>query len=112
PLSLAPKYSGKTCIGNLIHGEKDGKDKDIFIYNICNHAACYKELESQAICYTAGVPPVAVAMLIAQGTWDVKTMANVEELDPDPFIKLLDTLGLETKISEVPATFESVHLLS
>lgn len=103
PSSLAPNYTGKTCIGNLIKGKKDGKDKMILIYNSCDHAECYKELESQAISYTAGVPPVAGAMLIAQGAWDVKTMMNVEELDPDPFIALLDKMGLPTVIVENPA---------
>ena len=102
PLSLAPNYKGKTCIGNFVKGKKSGKDKEIFIYNICDHAECYKELESQAISYTAGVPPAAAAMLIAQGVWDVKTMVNVEELDPDPFIGLLDKMGLPTVIEEDP----------
>ncbi len=101
PLSLAPNYTGKTCIGNLIKGQKGGKDKEIFIYNTCDHVQCFKEVESQAICYTAGVPPVAAAILIAQGIWDVATMVNVEELDPDPFIDLLKEIGLPTKIQEV-----------
>ena len=100
PSSLAPNYTGKTCIGNLIKGKKDGKNKEIFIYNICDHAECFKEVESQAISYTAGVPPVAAAMLIAQGAWDVKTMVNVEELNPDPFIELLNIMGLPTEICE------------
>ena len=65
PLSLAPGYKGYTCIGNLVKGEKNGEHKEIFIYNNCDHAECYKEVESQAICYTAGVPPVAAALLIA-----------------------------------------------
>ena len=98
PLSLAPNYTGKTCIGNLINGTKDGKEREIFIYNVCDHAECYKEVESQAISYTAGVPPVAAAILIAKGDWDVGTMVNVEELDPDPFIALLDGMGLKTEI--------------
>jgi len=98
PSSLAPGYTGKTCIGNLIKGEKDGKEKNIFIYNICDHQECYKEVESQAISYTAGVPPVAAAILIAEGIWDVKKMVNVEELDADPFLDLLKTIGLPTSI--------------
>jgi saccharopine dehydrogenase-like NADP-dependent oxidoreductase len=100
PLSLAPNYTGKTCIGNLIRGTKQGKHKEIFIYNICDHAQCYREVESQAICYTAGVPPAAAAILIANGQWDVKKMVNVEELDPDPFVDLLSGLGLATNIEE------------
>lgn len=98
PLSLAPNYTGKTCIGNLIRGKKNGKDKEIFIYNTCDHAECFKEVEAQAICYTAGVPPVAAAILVAGGIWDAATMVNVEELDPDPFIDLLNRMGLPTEI--------------
>jgi saccharopine dehydrogenase-like NADP-dependent oxidoreductase len=100
PASLAPGYTGKTCIGNLVKGQKDGKDREVFIYNVCDHAECYEEVESQAISYTAGVPPVAAAILIAQGDWDVQRMVNVEELDPDPLIKLLDTIGLPTQVQE------------
>ncbi|MDD5538066.1 MAG: saccharopine dehydrogenase family protein [Candidatus Omnitrophica bacterium] len=107
PSSLAPTYTGKTCIGNYVKGAKDGKRRDIFIYNICDHAACYKEVESQAISYTAGVPPVAAAMLIAGGTWDPKTMVNVEELDPDPFIELLGPMGLPTVVEEHPSPLPS-----
>ena len=62
PASLAPGYTGKTCIGNLVKGKKDGKDREIFIYNTCDHAECYQEVGSQAISYTAGVPPVAAAI--------------------------------------------------
>jgi len=106
PLSLAPNYTGKTCIGNFIKGTKNGKHKEIFIYNICDHKECFKEVESQAISYTAGVPPVAAAMLIAKGIWDVGTMVNVEELDPDPFIELLGSMGLPTEIQENPSPFK------
>ncbi|MDD5069382.1 MAG: saccharopine dehydrogenase family protein [Candidatus Omnitrophica bacterium] len=102
PLSLAANYTGKTCIGCLIKGKKNGAEKEIFIYNNCDHAECYQEVESQAICYTAAVPPVAAAILIGSGSWDVKTMVNVEELDPDPFISLLDGMGLSTIIDETP----------
>ncbi len=97
PSSLAPNYTGKTCIGNWIKGKNNGEDCEMFIYNICDHADCYREVEAQAISYTAGVPPAAAAILIAKGVWDVKTMVNVEELDPDPFLDLLDRMGLPTE---------------
>jgi len=100
PSSLAANYTGKTCIGNLIKGKKDGQGKEIFIYNISDHKASYEEVESQAISYTAGVPAVAAALLIARGDWDVKQMVNIEELNPDPFIELLDQMGLSTEIKE------------
>lgn len=101
PASLAASYRGKTCIGNLVKGEKDGRQAEVFIYNVCDHRACYEEVESQAISYTAGVPPVAAAILVVQGVWDVKTMVNVEELDPDPFLELLGTMGLPTTVATI-----------
>lgn len=98
PKTLAPNYTGKTCIGCLVKGKKGEVEKEIFIYNVCDHKECYNEVESQAISYTAGVPPVAAAMLVAKGTWDVKKMVNVEELDPDPFIEILNQIGLPTEV--------------
>ncbi|NMG40258.1 saccharopine dehydrogenase [Chelativorans sp. ZYF759] len=100
PSSLAPNYTGKTCIGDLVKGQKDGKEREVFIYNVADHAEAYKEVGSQAISYTAGVPPVAAAMLIADGTWDPGTMVNVEELDPRPFLAILNRIGLPTRIKE------------
>lgn len=100
PSSLAPTYSGKTCIGDVVKGKKDGKDKEVFIYNVADHAEAYAEVGSQGISYTAGVPPVAAALLIASGEWDVQKMVNVEELDPKPFINLLNEMGLPTRIKD------------
>lgn len=101
PKTLAPDYTGKTCIGNLITGTKDGRRKELFIYNVSDHKACYEEVQSQAISYTAGVPAVAAAILIANGKWDVKCMVNVEELDPDPYLDLLNNMGLPTETIKV-----------
>ena len=100
PSSLAPDYVGKTCIGDLVKGKKDGKDVEVFIYNVADHKDAYNEVGSQGISYTAGVPPVAAAMLIANGTWDTGTMVNVEELDPKPFLTLLDQIGLPTRVKD------------
>ncbi|MER2558268.1 MAG: saccharopine dehydrogenase family protein [Candidatus Competibacter denitrificans] len=101
PQTLAPGYTGKTCIGNFVKGWKNGKAREVFIYQVSDHKQCYEEVESQGISYTAGVPPVAAAMLVAQGDWDAKTMVNVEELDPEPFIAILDKIGLPTDIQEI-----------
>lgn len=100
PSSLAPNYEGKTCIGDYVKGLKDSKEKTVFIYNVADHKEAYEEVGSQGISYTAGVPPVAAAMLVATGEWDVKTMANVEELPPKPFINLLNRIGLPTRIQD------------
>lgn len=101
PQSLAAGYTGKTCIGDVVKGTKDGKPRELFIYQVSDHAAAYAEVESQGISYTAGVPPVAAALLIADGRWDAKTMVNVEELDPEPFIAILDEIGLPTEFQEI-----------
>ena len=100
PASLAPNYTGKTCIGDFVKGTKDGKPVEVLIYNVADHKEAYDEVGSQGISYTAGVPPVAAALLIAEGTWDVGGMANVEDLDPAPFINLLNTMGLPTRIKD------------
>jgi len=100
PASLAPDYRGKTCIGNLVTGYKNGELHEMFIYNVAEHEAAYAETESQGISYTAGVPPVAAARLIASGQWDTGDMRNVEELPPEPFLHLLDAMGLPTRIQD------------
>lgn len=100
PASLAPDYAGKTFIGNLVKGTRDGAETELLIYNICDHEKTYAETGSQAISYTAGVPAVAAAILIAKGEWDCHRMVNVEELPPVPFIGLLDRMGLPTRIQD------------
>ncbi|WP_146584873.1 saccharopine dehydrogenase family protein [Puniceibacterium confluentis] len=100
PSTLAPDYTGKTCIGDLVKGTRDGAPVEVFVYNVADHKDAYNEVGSQGISYTAGVPPVAMAMLIADGTYDLGTMVNVEELDPKPLFTLLDTLGLPTRVQD------------
>ena len=100
PSSLAPNYTGKTCIGDLVKGIKDGQEVEVFVYNVADHEEAYNEVGSQGISYTAGVPPVAIAMLIADGTYDQGVMMNVEELDPKPLFSLLDTIGLLTRVKD------------
>ena len=100
PGSLAPDYTGKTCIGDLVRGLRDGKEHEVFIYNISDHRQAYEEVGSQGISFTAGVPAVAAAILIATGEWDAGKMANVEELPPRPFLELLDRIGLPSRIRD------------
>ncbi len=100
PSSLARDYVGKTCIGDFVKGTKDDKPTEVFIYNVADHKDAFNEVGSQGISYTAGVPPVAAAMLIADGSWDIGEMANVEDLDPKPFLALLAKIGLPTYIRD------------
>ena len=94
PASLGPLTKGKTCIGCLIKGVKDGQEKQYYVYNICDHEACYNEVKSQAISYTTGVPAMIGAMLMVQGVWKGEGVFNMEQLDPDPFMEKLNQHGL------------------
>ena len=102
PASLGPRTVGKTNIGCIFIGKKDGKEKKLYIYNVCDHQECYKEVGSQAISYTTGVPAMIGAMMIMNGTWNKAGVYNIEEFDPDPFMEALDKYGLPWKISEDP----------
>ena len=94
PATLGVNYKGKTCIGCLIEGIKDGQNKKIYIYNICNHEECFKEIKAQAISYTTGVPAMIGAMLMLTDIWHGKGVFNVEEFDPTPFMEKLNDYGL------------------
>lgn len=100
PASLAPGYTGKTCIATIARGMKDGAEAEVMLYNVADHREAFEEVGSQGISYTAGVPPVAAALLIADGTWDAGRMVNVEDLDPRPFLALLNKMGLPSRIKD------------
>ena len=94
PSSLGPRTKGKTNIGCIFQGKKDGKEKTYQLYNICDHQECYKEVGSQAVAYTTGVPAMIGAMMIMTGKWNKPGVHNIEEFDPDPFMDALNTWGL------------------
>lgn len=94
PASLGPRTKGKTNIGCIIQGIKDGKPKTYYVYNICDHQECYKEVGSQAISYTTGVPAMIGAAMVLKGLWKKPGVYNVEEFDPDPFMDALNKFGL------------------
>jgi len=94
PGSLGERTTGRTCIGCLIHGIKDGQPKTYYVYNICNHQDCYKEVGSQGVSYTTGVPAAIGAMLMLRGDWRGEGVYNMEQFDPAPFMALLPEMGL------------------
>jgi len=101
PASLGENYTGKTNIGCMIEGVKDNKKKTIYIYNVCDHAECYKEIKAQAISYTTGVPTMIGAMMLLTKKWKGSGVFNVEEFDPDPFMEKLNIHGLPWVIKEL-----------
>jgi saccharopine dehydrogenase (NAD+, L-lysine forming) len=101
PSSLGQRYEGKTVIGCLIDGEKAGKKKKVFIYNVCDHAAAYEEVRAQAISYTTGVPAAVGAEMMLTGTWRGQGVYNMEQLDPDPFMKTLSARGLPWHVTDM-----------
>ena len=102
PASLGPRTVGKTNIGCIFTGVKDGKRKTAYIYNVCDHQECDREVESQAISYTTGVPAMIGAMMLVTGKWNKKGVYTPEEFDPDPFMEELNKNGLPWKIVETP----------
>ncbi len=102
PASLGPRTKGKTNIGCIMQGFKDGKPVKYYVYNVCDHEECYKEVGSQAISYTTGVPAMIGAMMILTGKWKKAGVWNIEEFDPDPFMDALGKWGLPWKESFDP----------
>ncbi|HIX76657.1 MAG TPA: saccharopine dehydrogenase family protein, partial [Candidatus Fusicatenibacter merdavium] len=102
PATLGPRTVGKTNIGCIFRGKKDGKEKNYYLYNICDHQECYREVGSQAVSYTTGVPAMIGAMLLMNGTWNKPGVHNIEEFDPDPFMDALNRFGLPWKESHNP----------
>lgn len=101
PSSLGPRTKGKTCIGTVIRGLKDGKEKIVYCYQICDHQACYQEVASQAISYTTGVPAMIGAKMMVEKKWLQPGVFNIEQFDPDPFMADMNNFGLPWKIIEL-----------
>lgn len=102
PASLGPRTKGKTNIGCIFTGKKNGETKHYYVYNVCDHEECYKEVGSQAVAYTTGVPAMIGAMMVMQGIWNKPGVHNIEEFDPDPFMDALNKWGLPWQESFAP----------
>ena len=104
PASLGPRTKGKTNIGIVAEGVKDGKRRKIYIYQVSDHEKCYAEVKSQAVSYTTGVPAMIGAKLMLEGRWRGEGVFNIEEFDPDAFMDELNTQGLPWQIKELEVT--------
>ena len=102
PSTLGPRTVGKTNIGCIFTGIKDGKERSIYIYNVCDHQECYREVESQAISYTTGVPAMIGTMMVVNGLWNKPGVYTTDEFDPDPYMEALNKWGLPWKVVENP----------
>lgn len=101
PASLGATTKGKTNIGDIATGLKDGVEKTFYIYNICDHEEAFAETGNQAISYTTGVPAMIGAALVVQGLWQGAGVFNIEQLDPDPFMDMLNRHGLPWQVKEL-----------
>lgn len=106
PGDLGKTTQGKTCIGNIVSGTQDGRDTTVYLYNICDHEACFDEVGSQAVSYTTGVPAMIGAALMLDGTWMQPGVFNLEQLDPDPFMAMLNAHGLPWQHVELDGPLE------
>ncbi|HPR52900.1 MAG TPA: saccharopine dehydrogenase family protein [Deltaproteobacteria bacterium] len=103
PSSLAVDYTGKTSIGIILRGTKDGKEKSYIIYNVCDHAETNREVGAQAVSYTTGVPAVTGAMMMMKGIWSGTGVFNVEQLPPEPFLEEVARQGLPWHVQKLDA---------
>ncbi|MCE7797548.1 saccharopine dehydrogenase family protein [Sphingobium sufflavum] len=102
PASLGETTKGKTNIGDIATGVgKDGKDQTLYIYNICDHEEAFAETGNQAVSYTTGVPAMIGAALVMQDVWSGAGVFNIEQLDPDPFMDMLNQHGLPWQVKEL-----------
>lgn len=111
PTSLAPGYTGKTCIGTWVQGKKDGKERSVFIYNNADHEVAYEDVEHQAISYTTGVPAITAALQYFRGKWAEAGVFNMEQLDPDPFLETMPEIGLDWHVQELEVGAPDIQVL-
>ena len=101
PGGLGEHTTGKTCIGNIVTGVKSGQSVTKYLFNVCDHEQCYREVGSQAVSYTTGVPAMIGAALLLQGKWQGRGVFNMEQMDPDPFMDMLNLHGLPWEVREL-----------
>ena len=106
PSGLGETTKGKTCIGNIISGTHEGRPRTVYLYNVCDHEACFAEVGSQAVSFTTGVPAMIGASLILDKSWRKPGVWNMEQFDPDPFMDRLNIYGLPWHIAELPAALD------
>jgi saccharopine dehydrogenase-like NADP-dependent oxidoreductase len=100
PRDLAGRMRGKTCVGTLVRGMKDGQAKAYYIYNVADHETVFAELGVQATAYQTGIPPVIAARLIAQQIWRGTGVMSPEQFDPDPFLEQLAREGMAWRVRD------------
>ena len=101
PSSLGSTTKGKTNIGDIATGYKDGEERTFYVYNICDHEDAFAETGNQAVSYTTGVPAMIGAALVLQGKWAGSGVFNIEQFDPDPFMDMLNKHGLPWTCKEL-----------
>jgi saccharopine dehydrogenase (NAD+, L-lysine-forming) len=101
PASLSAGYTGKTSIGFIVEGMKYGTRRKVMIYNVCDHEACYAEVNAQAVSYTTGVPAVVGAIMMLTKQWHRPGVYNMEEFPAAPFLERLGQLGLPWQVKEL-----------
>ncbi|MFV0447258.1 MAG: carboxynorspermidine synthase [Vibrio sp.] len=111
PTSLAPGYTGLTCIGTWVQGKKNGEQRSVFIYNNADHEVAYNDVEHQAIAYTTGVPAITAALQFFRGEWADSGVFNMEQLNPDPFLETMPEIGLGWDVLELELGQPDIKIL-
>ncbi len=89
PAHLGDRMFGKTCAGTWVKGCKDGKPRQVYLYQVADNEWCMKNYGVQAVVWQTAVGPVIAMELLATGQWQGKGVLGPEAFDPDPFMALM-----------------------
>jgi saccharopine dehydrogenase (NAD+, L-lysine-forming) len=86
PAHLGDRMHGKTCAGTWVRGEKDGKPREVYLYQVADNQECMRRYGVQAVVWQTAVNPVIAMELLHDGTWKGAGVLGPEAFDPDPFL--------------------------
>ena len=101
PAHLGDRMFGKTCAGTWVKGEKDGRQREVYLYQVADNETCMAKYGVQAVVWQTAVGPVIAMELLATGTWKGAGVLGPEAFDPDPFLALMPAYDFPYGIREM-----------
>jgi len=101
PAHMGDLMSGKTCAGTWVKGNKDGKQHQVYLYQVADNATCMRELGCQAVVAQTAFNSVIAWNLLNQGIWKGVGVLGAEAFDPLPFMSKMADYGFPYGIMEM-----------